>query len=96
MDAVIDIGSPVRYPRTGTIGKIVRMEERNGFSFAELDTTGMLYRIDLLIPAAVLDRAERGDDHGEDLKQIEKERDLSRDLSFQEISNLDGACNGAG
>lgn len=95
MDAVIDIGSPVRYPRTGTVGKIVRIEERNGFSFAELDTTGMLYRIDLLVSVVISEKAGKGEDRGEDLRQIEKEHDLTRDVS-QEIANLDGACSGAG
>ncbi|MFH0968758.1 MAG: DUF2098 domain-containing protein [Methanobacteriota archaeon] len=96
MDAVIDIGSPVRYPRTGTVGKIVKIEERSGFSYAELDSTGLLYRTDLLVSALISDRPGRSEDHGEDMKQIEEERNLTLDGSLQEIPNLDGACSGAG
>ena len=96
MDAVIDIGSSVRYPRTGTVGKIVRIEERSGFSVAELDSTGMLYRTDLLVPAVVTEKAEMSEDRSGDLMKIEKEREITRDMSIQEIPNLDGACSGAG
>jgi hypothetical protein len=96
MDAVITIGSPVRYPRTGTEGHIVRIEERGGFSYAELDSTGMLYRTDLLTLAVMTEKVHKSDDRSEDLKQAQKEREISGDMSFQEIPNLDSACNGAG
>ena len=96
MDAAIDIGLPVRYPRTGTVGKIVRIEERSGFSFAELDTTGMLYRTDLLVPAVIGEKILKKDDREADLKQAEAEYAHPGDISFQEMPNLDSACNGAG
>ncbi len=56
----------------------------------------MLYRTDLLVPAIISEKTGRREDRGEDMKQIEKERDLPGDESFQEIPNLDGACSGAG
>lgn len=96
MEAGFDIGIAVRYPRTGTVGKVVRIEERNGFSFAELDTTGMRYRTDLLVPADIGEKSLKSIDVNEALIQVEAERQHSRDLSFEEIPNLDSACNGAG
>ena len=42
----------VRYPRTGTTGTILRIEQIRGDVFAELDSTNLLYRVDNLIPAS--------------------------------------------
>jgi len=47
----ISLGMRVRYPRTGTTGKILHTEQVKGVTFAELDSTSLLYRIDQLIPA---------------------------------------------
>ena len=44
----ITLGMRVRYPRTGTTGTILRIEQVRGEAFAELDTTNLLYRIDYL------------------------------------------------
>ena len=44
------LGARVRYPKTGTTGKILHMEQIRGETFAELDSTHLLYRIDQLIP----------------------------------------------
>ncbi len=96
MNTVLEIGSSVRYPRTGTTGTIVRIEERSGHSFAELDSTGMLYRIDLLVPSTLSQKTIRKEDLDEELRQVEKERSDPREQSFQEMPNLDSACNGAG
>lgn len=49
-DVAIRPGMRVRYPRTGTAGTIVRIEDLNGKVFAEIDTTGLLYRTDQLVP----------------------------------------------
>ena len=46
----ISLGARVRYPKTGTTGKILHMEQIRGETFAELDSTHLLYRIDQLIP----------------------------------------------
>ncbi len=48
-DVVIRPGMRVRYPRTGTAGTVVRVEEIRGNEFAEIDTTGLLYRTDQLV-----------------------------------------------
>ena len=96
MDAMMEIGSPVRYPRTGTVGKIIRIEERSGFLFAELDSTGMLYRTDLLVPAMIVEKTTKSEDLREELKQVEKEHAHPDDFAFEELPTMDGACNGAG
>ena len=46
----IALGARVRYPKTGTTGKILHMEQIRGETFAELDSTHLLYRIDQLTP----------------------------------------------
>ena len=48
-DVAIRPGVRVRYPRTGTAGTVVRVEETDGNEFAEIDTTGLLYRTDQLV-----------------------------------------------
>jgi hypothetical protein len=96
MNMAMEIGSAVRYPRTGTTGKIARLEERSGYLFAELDSTGMLYRTDMLVPVSIVEKTAKVEDLNEELKQVEKERAELGDNTFQEIPNLDSACNGAG
>ncbi|KAF1078959.1 DUF2098 domain-containing protein [Methanogenium sp. MK-MG] len=49
-DVAIRTGMRVRYPRTGTAGTVVRIEEIRGNTFAEMDTTGLFYRTDQLVP----------------------------------------------
>jgi len=46
----ITLGIRVRYPRTGTTGKIQNIEHIRGETFAELDSINLLYRIDQLVP----------------------------------------------
>lgn len=94
MDAPIAIGVPVRYTRTGTIGTITRIEERGGHSFAELDSTHMLYRADLLIPTTGAEKVQPVQDRDNGLEQVERE--LSHESSFDEMPSMDSACNGAG
>jgi hypothetical protein len=51
LEGELALGMRVRYPRTGTTGTVLRIEEIRGVTFAELDITNLLYRIDHLIPA---------------------------------------------
>lgn len=94
MDSGMVIGVAVRYTRTGTVGTITRIEERGGYSYAELDSTRMLYRTDLLIPTAMTERNQQVQEQDAGLKQVERE--LSRESSFDEMPSMDSACNGAG
>ena len=66
------VGDTVRYGRTGTVGKIVTFTEERGETFAELDSTGMYYRIDQL--TAINDEKTRE----------EKPRDLTRDFKEEQ------------
>ncbi|MBN1167386.1 MAG: DUF2098 domain-containing protein [Methanospirillaceae archaeon] len=95
MTPAIQPGQTVRYPRTGTSGVVVSISDREGVQFAELDSTGLLYRIDQLVPAQLTShtKTEKEDDS---LEQIRKERES--DLYSEQIdtTSLDGACSGAG
>jgi hypothetical protein len=90
----VAVGMHVRYPRTGTTGKVVRIERIERNTFAELDTTHLLYRTDQLIsymPKAV--REERKE--GPDLEQLAKEREEARSVQSQWLS-ADELCDGGG
>lgn len=92
----IALGMKVRYPRTGTTGKILRIEQVRGETFAELDSTSLLYRIDHLIPAPVSEKISTG--IVEDAKRvIERERAFAAGSDLQEaIRNIDQSCEGGG
>jgi hypothetical protein len=86
----------VRYPRTGTTGKVLRIEQIRNAEFAELDSTHLLYRIDQLIPASV---SEKKIKHiTEDAKKIiELEREYAAGSGLQEaLKNIDQSCEGGG
>lgn len=91
------IGMRVRYPRTGTTGLITRIESERGILFAELDSTHLLYRIDLLVPAFAAEKASRVTT-GEDAQAvIEREREFVSGTGFSDaIKNIDQSCEGGG
>jgi hypothetical protein len=93
----ITLGLKVRYPRTGTAGKIVHVENIKGEDFAELDSTGLLYRIDQLIPMVESD-SKASLKVKEDAKQIiAREREFASGTEFQEsLKNIDQSCEGGG
>ena len=89
-------GMRVRYPRTGTSGTILRIEQIRGDVFAELDNTNLLYRIDQLIPASGSDKATVT--ISEDAKIV-----IERELAFaagnemaEALKNIDQSCEGGG
>jgi hypothetical protein len=84
----------VRYPRTGTTGKVVRIEKLDRDTFAELDSTRLLYRTDQLIPyePKVQKEEKKG---GGDLEQVAKEREEARSIHAQWLS-ADELCDGGG
>ena len=86
----------VRYPRTGTTGSVVRLEQMNGSRFAELDSTHLLYRTDLLIPAENIQMQVSSTK--EDAKEvIRREREFAAGNEFQEaLKNIDQSCEGGG
>ena len=92
----IALGMRVRYPRTGTAGTVMRLEQVRGDLFAELDSTHLLYRADQLFPA---DRVEQ--EHRtmvEDAKKvIEREREFAAGSELQDaLKNIDQSCEGGG
>lgn len=95
MTEAIQTGQYVRYSRTGTSGIVVRIEDREGILFAELDSTGLLYRTDQLIPAQMISKTKAGHAH-DDIEQIRAEREFTERSDLKEPENLDGACSGAG
>jgi hypothetical protein len=89
----ITLGMRVRYPRTGTTGTILRIEEIRGGVFAELDSTTLLYRIDNLIPASGPERTEKTvvDDAK---KVIEGEKEFASGSDLWKAT--DQSCEGGG
>ncbi|MFZ1127235.1 DUF2098 domain-containing protein [Methanoregula sp.] len=89
-------GMRVRYPRTGTTGVVVRVERVEGNQFAELDSTHLLYRTDLLIPAEHAKQSVTS--IREDAKEvIRREREFAAGSGLQEaLKNIDQSCEGGG
>jgi hypothetical protein len=92
----ITLGMRVRYPRTGTTGAVVRIEQVAGNQFAELDSTHLLYRIDLLIRAEHTKQSATS--ITEDAKEvIRREREFAAGSGLQEaLKNIDQSCEGGG
>ncbi|MBR4117505.1 MAG: DUF2098 domain-containing protein [Methanocorpusculum sp.] len=89
-----EIGQTVRYSRTGTVGKIVSFSEIDGFTFAEVDTTGLLYRVDQLIEISEEIRAASAEVDVK--KQIIDEREKLREMQESAWLNVDQSCEGGG
>jgi hypothetical protein len=92
----IALGARVRYPKTGTTGKILHMEQIRGETFAELDSTHLLYRIDQLTPVTATEKTISA--VVEDAKKvIARERDFAAGSELQEaLKNIDQSCEGGG
>ena len=92
----IEVGIRVRYPRTGTTGKILRIESHGGSVFAELDSTHLLYRADQLIPASGTEKTNTT--IIEDAKEvIAREREFASGSGLQDaMKNIDQNCEGGG
>ncbi|MDD1674404.1 MAG: DUF2098 domain-containing protein [Methanomicrobiales archaeon] len=89
----IAVGMVVRYPRTGTRGKVERLEEIGGEVFAQIDCTHLLYRVDQLVNAE--EAAKQGEGLKKDFREsLEKERDFARDQ--EAWKNIDQSCEGGG
>lgn len=89
----ITLGMRVRYPRTGTTGTILRIEQARGEVYAELDSTNLLYRIDYLIPATGPEKVTKT--RIDDAKTV-----IEREKEFASGSDLwtatDQSCEGGG
>jgi hypothetical protein len=92
----ITLGIRVRYPRTGTTGKIQNIEHIRGETFAELDSTNLLYRIDQLVPVTGTEKTVST--IVEDAKKvIAREREFAAGSELQDaLKNIDQSCEGGG
>lgn len=91
----VAVGAVVRYPRTGTTGKVMRIEEIDGRRYAEIDSTGLYYRVDELISAdkttGKVEREERS------LEEYLKEhKELQEQLEEVWEAGTDRSCEGGG
>jgi len=66
-------GEGVIYDKTGTIGRVVHLLEMDGKVWAEIDSTGLLYDVNMLEPASVA-TVEKKREEKEKEKEKEKER----------------------
>jgi len=87
-------GDTVVYSRTGTTGKIVRMLELNGKTWAELDSTGLLYGINTLEATAESPKAKEkkpaGKKGGKRAK-VEGLEEMKDEGSLDSSANVGGA-----
>ncbi len=92
----IAVGTRVRCPRTGTAGTVLHIETVRGETFAELDSTSLLYRVDQLIPASGAEK--RAETRTEDARTIAaREREYAASSDYQDaLKNLDQSCEGGG
>ncbi len=92
----ITVGARVRYPKTGTTGIILHIEQIQGETFAELDSTGLFYRVDQLTPVAA--KEKKVSTIVEDAKKvIEAEREFAAGSGLQDaLKNIDQSCEGGG
>jgi hypothetical protein len=53
----------VIYDKTGTTGKVVRLHSMDGKIWAEIDSTGLLYDVDVLEPASseIVEKNQKGE-----------------------------------
>ena len=92
----LTLGMRVRYPRTGTTGTILRIEQVRGDVFAELDSTNLLYRIDTLIPTSGPEKSKKI--FINDAKNvIEREKEFASGRELQDAwKATDQSCEGGG
>ncbi|HJJ89991.1 MAG TPA: DUF2098 domain-containing protein [Methanocorpusculum sp.] len=84
----------MRYSKTGTVGKIVTLIEENGFTFAELDSTGLYYRVDQL--TAICEGPPIKIKESDFKKDIKEERERFREMNESAWKNTDQSCEGGG
>ena len=91
----VAVGAVVRYPRTGTTGKVLRVEEIDGRQYAELDSTGLYYRVDELVSvdrvAGKVEREERSLE-----EYLEERKELQKQLKEVWEKGTDQSCEGGG
>jgi hypothetical protein len=90
----VAVGMRARYERTGTTGTVTAVQAIDGETYAVLDSTGLLYRIDQLAPAgAAQERRERLVEEIEEQLRREHEGIVRTDGGQ---FDLDNSCEGGG
>jgi len=95
----VAVGAVVRYPRTGTTGKVLQVEEIDGRQYAELDSTGLYYRLDELVSVDRMDRTvERVERSPESYIEdfLKEEGELQQQLKEVWEKGVDQSCEGGG
>ncbi|MDV0443952.1 DUF2098 domain-containing protein [Methanorbis rubei] len=92
--SMLAIGQTVRYGRTGTVGKIVALIEEDNSTFAELDSTGLYYRVDQL--TAISDIVHKETESRDFRKDLEQEQERVREMNESAWQNTDQSCEGGG
>jgi len=91
----IAVGAVVRYPRTGTMGKVVKIEEIDDRVYAELDTTGLYYLVDELIRTEQTEEEARKKERSlEDY--VREHREIQEQLEKVWEVGTDQSCEGGG
>ncbi|MBP2133369.1 hypothetical protein J2128_001323 [Methanomicrobium sp. W14] len=89
-EKIVSVGDIVRYPRTGTTGRVTEIEMKDGFAFAKVDETGLFYRTDQLIFAKSVKVHREKSDKG-DLDMLNRAEDLSSgdiEAAFDEVTGV--------
>ena len=90
----VAVGMRARYGRTGTVGTVTAVQAIEGETYAVLDSTGLLYRVDQLAPTGAA-REERKPTVEEMEEQLRREREgITRTDGGQ--FELDNSCEGGG
>ena len=92
--AELKIGQTVRYVRIGTVGKIVAFSEQDGMTFAELDTSGLLYRIDQLVEIAETTHVKKQKRNVR--KEAADEQERLKAINESAWLTVDNSCEGGG
>lgn len=88
-------GQAVRYGRTGTVGTITRIEDIGGVLFGCIDTTDLLYRLDLLIPVEL--KEGKVVKVKKDARETITEERLREKVAAESAwLNVDASCEGGG
>ena len=91
----VAVGMRARYARTGTIGTVTAVQAIDGETYAVLDSTGLLYRLDQLAPTGTVARERRE----RTLEEIEEQLKREREGIYREDGSnldLDNSCEGGG
>lgn len=90
----VAVGMRARYARTGTVGTVTAVQAIGGETYAVLDSTGLLYRLDQLAPAGAV--RERREGTVEEIEQqLEREREAVHRTDGGQFE-LDNSCEGGG